>query len=149
MLGRIKQMIVKEFIQVLRDKRTRFILIGPPIIQMLVFGYAATYEIHHVATAVVDLDHSQESRDLVSRFMSSPYFDVKWQLSDSRQLGDLIDQGKATAGLEIHAGFAQQLRKGGTAPLQVIVDATNSNTALIASSYISQIALGFNRKSVV
>jgi len=143
MLGRIKQMIVKEFIQVLRDKRTRFILIGPPIIQMLVFGYAATYEIHHVATAVVDLDHSQESRDLVSRFMSSPYFDVKWQLSDSRQLGDLIDQGKATAGLEIHAGFAQQLRKGGTAPLQVIVDATNSNTALIASSYISQIALGF------
>jgi ABC-2 type transport system permease protein len=143
MLARLKQMLIKEFIQVFRDKRTRFILIGPPIIQMMVFGYAANYEIRHVPTVVLDLDHSQESRELVSRFTSSPYFDVQRQLTDSRQLGDLIEQGKATIGLEIHAGFAQQLRKGQTAPLQVLVDATNSNTALIASGYISQIALGF------
>ena len=66
MLGRLKQIVIKELIQVLRDKRTRFILIGPPIIQMLVFGYAASYEIEQVPTAIVDLDHSQESRDLVS-----------------------------------------------------------------------------------
>jgi ABC-2 type transport system permease protein len=146
MLARMKQMIIKEFIQVLRDKRTRCILIGPPIIQMLVFGYAATYEIHHVPTVVLDLDHSQESRELVSRFTSSPYFDVQRQLTNSRQLGDLIEQGKATVGVEIHAGFAQQLRKGEPAPLQVIVDATNSNTALIASGYISQIAAGFSQE---
>jgi ABC-2 type transport system permease protein len=145
MLGRLKQMLIKEFIQVFRDKRTRFILIGPPIIQMLVFGYAATYDIRHVPTVVVDLDHSQESRELISLFTSSPYFDVQRQLTDSRQLGDLIEQGKTTVGLEIDAGFAQKLRKGQTAPLQVIVDATNSNTALIASGYITQIALGFAR----
>jgi len=143
MLGRLKQMMIKEFIQVFRDKRTRFVLIGPPVIQMLVFGYAATFEIRHVPTVVLDLDHSQESRDLVSRFTSSPYFDVQRQLTDSRQLGDLIEQGTATVGLEMDAGFAQKLRKGETAPVQVIVDATNSNTALIASGYISQIALGF------
>ena len=143
MLARLKQMLIKEFIQVFRDKRTRFILIGPPIIQMMVFGYAANYEIRHVPTVVLDLDHSQESRELVSRFTSSPYFDVQRQLTNSRQLGDLIEQGKTTVGLEIDAGFAQKLRKGQTAPLQVIVDATNSNTALIASGYISQIAQGF------
>ena len=143
MLARLKQMLIKEFIQVFRDKRTRFVLFGPPIIQMLIFGYAATFEIHHVPTVVLDLDHSQESRDLISRFTSSPYFDVQRQLTDYRQLGDLIDQGKATVGLEINAGFAQKLRKGQTAPLQVIVDATNSNTALIASGYVTQIALGF------
>jgi ABC-2 type transport system permease protein len=143
MLARLKQMLIKEFIQVFRDKRTRFVLFGPPIIQMLVFGYAATYEIHHVPTVVLDLDHSQESRDLISRFTSSPYFDVQRQLTDYRQLGALIDEGKATVGLEINAGFAQKLRKGQTAPLQVIVDATNSNTALIASGYVTQIALGF------
>jgi ABC-2 type transport system permease protein len=143
MLARLKQMLIKEFIQVVRDKRTRFILIGPPIIQMLVFGYAANYEIRHVPTVVLDLDHSQESRELISRFTSSPYFDVQRELTDSRQLGDLIEQGKATAGLEIDAGFAAKLRSGQTAPLQVIVDATNSNTALIASGYISQIAQGF------
>jgi len=143
MFGRLKQMLIKEFIQVFRDKRTRFILIGPPIIQMLVFGYAATYEIRHVPTVVLELDHSQESRDLLSLFSSSPYFDVQRQLSSSRQLGDLIDQGKATVGIEIDAGFARRLRGGQTAPLQVIVDSTNSNTALIASGYISQIALGY------
>ena len=143
MFGRLKQMLIKEFIQVFRDKRTRFILIGPPIIQMMVFGYAANYEIRHVPTVVLDLDHSQESRELVSRFTSSPYFEVQRQLTDSRQLGDLIERGDATVGLEIDAGFAQKLRSGQTAPLQVIVDATNSNTALIASGYIAQIAQGF------
>ena len=143
MFGRLKQMLIKEFIQVFRDKRTRFLLFGPPVVQMLIFGYAATYDIHHVSTVVLDLDHSQESRELVSRFTSSRYFDVQRQLTDSRQIRDLIDQGKATVGLEIDAGFAQKLRTGQTAPLQVIVDATNSNTALIASGYISQIALGF------
>ena len=143
MLARLKQMLIKEFIQVFRDKRTRFVLFGPPIIQMLVFGYAATFEIYHVPTAVLDLDHSQESRELISRFTSSPYFDVQRQLTDYRQVGDLIDSGKATVALRINAGFAQNLRKGQTAPVQVIVDATNSNTALIASGYINQIALGF------
>jgi ABC-2 type transport system permease protein len=143
MLGRLKQMLIKEFIQVLRDKRTRFILIVPPIVQMLVFGYAATFEIHNVSTVVLDQDYSQESRDLVSRFTSSPYFNVQRQLTDSRQIRDLIDHGDAAVGLEIDAGFAQKLRKGETAPVQVIVDATNSNTALIASAYITQIALGF------
>jgi ABC-2 type transport system permease protein len=146
MLGRLKQMLIKELIQVVRDKRTRFILIGPPIVQMLVFGYAATFEIHNVATVVVDLDHSQESRELVSRFTSSPYFNVQGQLTNASQAHDLIDQGKTTLALEIDAGFAQRLRKGETAPLQVIVDATNSNTALIASAYVSQIALGFAQK---
>jgi len=143
MLARLKQMLIKEFIQVFRDKRTRFVLFGPPIIQMLIFGYAATFEIHHVATVVLDLDHSQESRELISRFTSSPYFDVQHQLTNSRQVEDLIDRGKATVALQINPGFAENLRKGQTAPLQVIVDATNSNTALIASSYINQIALGF------
>lgn len=143
MFARMKQMMIKEFIQVFRDKRTRFILIVPPIVQMLVFGYAATFEIRNVSTAIVDLDHSQESRDLVSRFTSSPYFNVQRQLDDSRQLTSLIEEGKATVGLEIHAGFAQTLGKGQPAPLQVIVDATNSNSALIAAGYISQIAMGF------
>jgi len=147
MLARLKQMLIKEFIQVFRDKRTRVILIVPPIVQMLIFGYAATFEIRHVPTVVLDLDHSQESRELVSRYTSSPYFDVQRQLTSSQQIRDLIDSGKATVGLEIDAGFAAKLRKGETAPLQVIVDATNSNTALIASAYVSQIALGFAQQA--
>lgn len=147
MFARLKQMLIKEFIQTLRDKRTRFILVGPPLIQMLVFGYAATFEIHHVATVVLDQDHSQQSRELISRFTSSPYFDVRRQLTDRRQVRDLIDNGDAIVALEIDAGFAQKLGKGETAPIQVVVDATNSNTALIASAYVSQIALDFAKQA--
>jgi ABC-2 type transport system permease protein len=146
MFTRLRQMLVKEFIQVFRDKRMRFILIGPPIVQMVIFGYAATFEIRHVSTVVLDLDHSQESRELISRFTSSPYFHVQ-QLTNSQQIHDLIDSGSATIGLEINAGFAEKLRKGQTAPLQVIVDATNSNTALIASAYVTQIALGYAQQT--
>jgi ABC-2 type transport system permease protein len=147
MFARLKQILIKEFIQVFRDKRTRFILFGPPIVQMVIFGYAATFEIRHVATVVLDLDQSQESRELVSRFTSSPYFNVEGHVTNAQQIRTLIDSGSATVGLEIDAGFAQKLRKGETAPLQVIVDATNSNTALIASAYVTQIALGFAQQA--
>jgi ABC-2 type transport system permease protein len=143
MLSRLKQMLIKEFIQVFRDKRTRFVLFGPPIIQMLIFGYAATFEIRHVPTVVLDLDHTQESRELISRFSATPYFDLKQQLTDRKQILDLIDRGQATVALQIHPGFAESLRKGQTAPLQVVVDGTNSNTALIAVGYVNQIAQGF------
>jgi len=140
MLARLKQLLIKEFIQVFRDKRTRFVLFGPPIIQMLIFGYAATFEIRHVRTVVLDQDHSQESRDLISRASSTPYFDVERQLTDQRQIPEIIDRGDAVVALQINAGFAEKLRKGQTAPLQVIVDGTNSNTALIAVGYLGQIA---------
>jgi len=146
MFARLKQMLIKEFIQTFRDKRTRFVLFGPPIIQMLVFGYAATFEIHNVPTVVLDLDHSQESRELVSRFSSSPYFDVQHQLTDQRQIFDRIDRGQATIAIQIRAGFAENLHKGQTAPVQVIVDATNSNTALIALGYVNQIAVAYARQ---
>ena len=65
-------MLIKEFIQVFRDKRTRFLLFGPPVIQMLIFGYAATLEIRHVPTAVLDYDNSQESRDLIVALYGQP-----------------------------------------------------------------------------
>lgn len=145
MRARLWQMLIKEFIQVFRDKRTRFVLIVPPIVQVLVFGYAATYEIHNVPVAVLDLDHSQASRDLIARFDSSPYFEIHSHLSNRRQITDLVDRGEVTLALHIHPGFSQRLRKGQTAPLQVIVDATNSNTALIALGYVNQIADRFAR----
>jgi ABC-2 type transport system permease protein len=143
MLARLMQMLLKEFIQVFRDKRTRYILIGPPLIQMLIFGYAATFEIRHVPLAVLDLDHTQESRELISRFSSTQYFDLQRQLTHPAQIPELIDRGEVTVALQIHPGFSENLRKGQTAELQVVVDATNSNTALIAAGYANQIAQNF------
>ncbi len=143
MLRRLRQMLIKEFIQVLRDRRTRMVLIAPPILQMLIFGYAATLEIKHVPTAIVDYDNTQASRDLVSRFEASHYFDVRRLSADREQIPLLIDRGDATLAIQINAGFARLLLKGETAPIQVIVDASSSNTALIGVGYVNQVAAQF------
>jgi ABC-2 type transport system permease protein len=143
MWNRLKQMLIKEFIQVFRDKRSRFILIVPPLMQMLIFGYAATLDIRHVATAVLDYDNTFESRDLISHFSGSPYFDVQQRVSDPREIRDLIDRSKVILALRIDRGFAQDLRKGQTASVQAIVDSSNSNTALVALGYVNQIAAKF------
>jgi len=133
-------MLVKEFIQMLRDPKTRFVLYGPPLVSILVFGYAATFELHHVRIAALDLDHSYESREFLSHFAATPYFDLHYTLVRRDQVKALIDRGDAVAAIQIDPGFARLLRKGQTAPVQVIVDGSNSNTALIALGYLNQIA---------
>lgn len=143
MLGRLRHMLIKEFIQVFRDKRARMLLFGPPLIQMMIFGYAATLEIKHVPTAIVDYDNSQVSRDFVSRFEASRYFDVRKKLTGSRQVKELIDNGDVAMAIQINSGFAKDIRKGQTAHVQVIVDSTNSNTALVGLGYVNEIASNF------
>jgi ABC-2 type transport system permease protein len=143
MIGRLRHMLIKEFIQVFRDKRARFFLFGPPIIQMMIFGYAATLEIKHVPTAIVDYDNSQVSRDLISRFEASRYFDIRERLSDRRQIPEVIDRGDVDMAIQINSGFAQNVRKGQTAHIQVIVDSTNSNTALIGLGYVNEVTSAF------
>jgi ABC-2 type transport system permease protein len=138
-------MLRKEFIQTLRDPHTRFLLIGPPVIQMLVFGYAATLEVKHVELAVLDLDNTQESRELVSHFSASRYFEIKRHAARRDELREGIDRGDFLLALEIHSGFAQRLRNGQGASVQVLVDASNSNTALVALGYFSQIGSQFAR----
>ncbi len=143
MFHRIRHMIVKEFLQLRRDRAARIRLLVPPIVQMLVYGYAATFEVHRVTTAVLDLDQSQESRDLLSRFTSNGRFEIRAVLHDRDEIVPTIDRERATLVLQIRAGFAELLRKGQTAPLQVVLDGTNSNTALIALGYINRIASQF------
>lgn len=140
MFGRIWQIFVKEMIEMTRDKWSRFRLIAPPLIQMLIFGYAATFEVYHVSTVVLDMDHSQESRQLVTDFAASGRFSIVTVARNQADLTDAIDNGSATIAITIQPGFAELLRKGATAPVQVAVDGTNSNTALITLGYVGQVA---------
>jgi len=142
MFARLLAIVIKEFLEISRDKAARFILVVPPILQMLIFGYAASFEVYHVSTAVLDLDHSQESRELIARFSASNRFDIVKVANSQREINETIDGSAAAVALVVHAGFAELLRKGQAAPLQVIVDGTNSNTALIALGYINIIAAG-------
>lgn len=140
---RLRQMLIKEFIQVLRDKRMRFILIAPPLVQMVLFGYAATLEVEHVPMAVIDYENSQLSRDFLSRFEGSKYFDVRLHAVTRAAAQQAVDRGDIAMAVQIDTGFSELLRKGQTAPVQVILDAGNSNTALVSLGYVNQLAAKF------
>lgn len=139
MLERIWHILVKEFLQIRRDRWARFRLLVPPLLQVLVFGYAATFEVFGVATAVLDLDHSQESQALVAAFAHNPHFGIVRMAASQREAEAAIDDSSAAVAIVVHAGFAASLRKGQPAPLQVLVDGTNSNSALIALGYVGAI----------
>ncbi len=143
MWGRIFNLVLKEFLQLRRDRQGRFRLIIPPLIQMIIFGYAATFEVYHVSMAVLDFDHSQESRELISRFEYSGRFRIVETAKTPAEIRRAIDRSDAVVAIVIDAGFAQELRKGVSAPAQIIVDGTNSNTALIALTYVNQIVSAY------
>ncbi len=149
MFERIKQMLVKEFIQVFRDPKMRGVIFLMPIIQVLVFGYAVTTDVTHVATAVFDLDNSVASRELVSRFVKSGYFDIVARVDNDEHVRQLVDRGEALAVLRINRGFENELRAGRAAQLQVILDGTDSNTAGVVLNYSAKIAGQFSQKVLV
>jgi ABC-2 type transport system permease protein len=145
LLHRIAQVLVKELIELKRDRSARLRLIVPPIVQVLVFGYAATFEVFGVSTTVLDLDHSQESRALIASFEDSSRFKVVRVAATQREAESTIDSSQAAIALVIHPGFAELLRKGQPAPLQILVDGTNSNSALIALGYADAIVATFSQ----
>ena len=146
MRERIRHMLVKEFLQLFRDPKLRRMVLLMPLVQVMVFGYAVTTDVHRVPTAVVDFDGSASSRELLSHFSASGYFRFVSRTRDPDGASRLLDEGKAGAILRIDEGFAQDLRAGRTAVLQVIVDGTDSNTAGIVLDYSGRIAGEYSGK---
>jgi len=148
MFGRVRFLFVKELIQVFRDRRLRITLIFPPIFQLIVFGYAANLDVQHVPIAVRDLDQTVDSRELVSRFGSSKYFDIVAYPENLKEIEALIKKGKITFSMEIPSGFSKKIKKGETVPIQILVDGTESNTALIALGYVSRILSEYSNQVI-
>lgn len=148
MFERLYVMLMKEFLEIRRDPWAIFRLVVPLLVQLIVLGYAATFTVYHVATVVLDLDHSQASRALISHFVATGRFPIVDVAESDAQVTRDIDSGRAVVAIVIHAGFARDLGNGKTAPLEVAVDGTNSNTALIALSYVSQIVAQFQAETV-
>ncbi|HUX62299.1 ABC transporter permease [Sulfuricella sp.] len=145
MWERIYRMLVKEFIQVLRDPRMKALIFVMPVIQLIMFGYAVTTDVDHIKTAVCDLDKSPQSRALIERFTASGYFTVVDNTDRPERLGELLDRGKAIVGIQINRGFADDLKSGRQAAIQTIVDGTDSNTGTVAMDYAQRITQEFSR----
>lgn len=139
MFERVKNMIIKEFIQTFRNKRMRLIIFFAPVMQLLVFGYAVNMDIKNVSTAFYDADKSSYSRLLAGKMDSSGYFNVKYYPSSFSEVTNLIDKGECVCAVCIDRDFARDIKAGRSAKIQICFDGTDSNTALIAMSYLQKL----------
>jgi ABC-2 type transport system permease protein len=139
MFERIKTIFRKEFTQVFRDPRMRGMVFITPVLQVLIFGYAATTDVKNIPTAIYDLDNSAASRDVIRAFSSTKYFSLKKYVYNEKEERKLIDTGRASVVLRFNHGFAKDLEGERGAQVQIIVDGTDSNTASIALSYAGRI----------
>jgi len=144
-LQNILALAVKEFLALLRDKRSRIVLIGPPIAQLLVFGYAATFDLDNVPVAVYNEDGGGAGRELISRLIGSPHFELVAELDRDADIAPLIDRREALLVLHLGQRFSADLEQGRSAAVQAILDGRNSNTALIAVNYLRGIVMEYNR----
>jgi ABC-2 type transport system permease protein len=147
-LRRIRALAIKEFLSLLRDPASRAVLIGPPIIQLLVFGYAATYDLKHVTFVVYNQDAGQLSRDFVARFSGSPSFDLVGMARDQMALERAIDKQSALMAMNIGPRFTADITRGGTAHVQFVLDGRDSNTAGVVLGYIQSIVGAFNQEQL-
>ncbi|HWP57006.1 MAG TPA: ABC transporter permease [Candidatus Acidoferrales bacterium] len=143
-IRRILALTRKELLAILKDPRGRFTLFVPPILQCLIFGYAATYDLNHVPYAVLDQDRSAASRELLARLDGSGVFRRVAEVSRAADLKKIIDERRALLAIQIEQDFARRLYLGLAANLQVIADGRNSNTAGTALSYVNSVVEGFN-----
>jgi ABC-2 type transport system permease protein len=138
MRQRLRRIIRKEFIQTLREPRMRVMMFLPPLIQLLVFGYAVNLDVDTARIAWMDQDRSQQSRELLSQFEGSGRFIIAARPSNEREMQDLLDRGRVDGVVRVLPGFARDLERGRNTSVQVLLDGTNSNTASIVSSYAGQ-----------
>jgi len=143
-LFRILALVRKEFLAVLKDPRSRLIIFLPPILQSMIFGYAATFDLNTVAYALFDQDHSVSSTAFVARLDGSGIFRREADLGRAADIAAWIDSSRALLVVRIDQDFERRLLGGGTAQVQVIADGRNSNTAGTALGYFATVVEDFN-----
>ncbi len=142
---KILALAVKEFLALMRNKVARMTLFVPPLVQLIIFGYAATFNIRDISYAVYNQDSGAASRELLAHFSGSPYFRQKAVLTSDRQIAPEIDNRHVLLVIHIGPRFSSDLLAHRPARVQVIIDGRNSNTAALANNYVSEATEAFNR----
>jgi len=143
MSNRILYIIRKEVRQAFREPRMRAMLFVPPIIQLLVFGYAVNLDVENAAMAWVDQDRTPESRELLSKFEGSNRFEVVATPGSEREVAPLLDSGKVDVVVRVLPGFGRDVLRGKATSVQVLVNGSNSNTASLVATYASGVIAGY------
>jgi ABC-2 type transport system permease protein len=143
MLSRLTAVARKEVLQLRRDRRSLALAFALPVLLVVLFGTAISWDVEDVETAVLDQDGSRRSRQLLDAFWSSGYFVRSARLEAPREIAPLLDRGDARLVLVVPPDFAEELDAGGTPELQAVVDGTDANTATIALGYVRAIVRSF------
>lgn len=145
-LYRLFALVLKEFLAVLKDPRSRTVVVVPPIVQTIVFGYGATYDLEDVSYAVWNEDRSVWSRELLAGLEGSRSFRLVARLSHQEQIAETIDARDALMVVRVGEQFSRNLLQGRGARVQAIIDGRNSNTAMIALNYLESMVASFNER---
>jgi ABC-2 type transport system permease protein len=148
MLNRVIALTIKEFLALLKDKRSRTVIIIPPLLQLIVFGYAATFDLNRVPYALYNEDSGAASRDLAARVEGSPTFHLVARLRNDSQIAPMINTKQVLMILHMGPHFTRNLLLNRSSQLQVIVDGRNSNTAMLVLGYMRSIVSRFNEQWV-
>ena len=139
----IRELMIKEFLQIRRDKRMLPLVILAPVVQVILLGYAATVDVKNISLAVYDADRTAASREYIRRFTNSGYFTVEAYVGRPEDLDGYLDQTRATLAISIPARFSTDLETGRMAEVQLLADGSDANTANIALNYAGQITAGY------
>jgi ABC-2 type transport system permease protein len=143
MRERLIEIIRKEFRQTFREPRMRTMLFLPPIIQLLVFGYAVNLDVSHSTMAWMDQDRTPQSRELLAAFQGSGRFEIRATPANDREVQALLDANKVDMVVRVLPGFERDIERGRSTAVQILINGTNSNTASIVSGYASSIVANF------
>lgn len=135
--------LIKEFKQIFRDPRMKTVIFITPLIQIILFGYAANKDINYVPTAIFDRDNTPESRELLRDFTYSKYFVPEHYIFSSKEQNLVLDKGLASVVIRIDRGFGRNLTSGKDAAIQLSFDGTDSNTAMIVMGYANTVVSNY------
>lgn len=141
---RVKAIIVKESLQIVRDPRSLMIALLIPVLQMFLLGYGVSLDVKHIPLCTYDREGSQASQDLLRRFAASPYFAVQGLAGSYAEVGRSIDSGRCRLAIVIPAGFSKGLADAGEGVVQALLDATDTNTAILAANYARAVIAAYS-----
>jgi len=144
-LRRIFAMMRKEIIQIWRDPRSLLVIFAMPVVQLVIYGYGTNLDIKHIPLCVYDRDGTQTSQDLLKHFQATEYFSVVHVGESYHDVVRQIDRGASTVAVVVPAQFSEEIRTRGQAPVQALLDASDSNTASIGMGYAQSIIQAYSQ----
>ncbi len=141
----ILSIIKKEFAQFKRDPRMFAIILVAPVVQLIFLGYAATFDLKIIRFAVMDNDRSYESRQLIDAVSSGSIFVIEKYVSDYKEIDEVMESGNIMMTLVIPEGFEKDIQRKTSAPIQILVNGSDGNSANIAAGYITSLLSGYNK----